>query len=68
MGISMIPVSSWRDDYARSVKALRAALDAETLTAAWGEGRAMTLEEAVEYALEPSSTGDEVIGLQNDAP
>jgi hypothetical protein len=32
----------------------RAALDADTFEAAWSEGRAMTLEQAVAYALETS--------------
>lgn len=35
----------------RGVAALRTQLDAATLAAAWAEGRAMTLEQAVAYAL-----------------
>jgi hypothetical protein len=38
-------------DYDQHVAALRAQLDAEAFAAAWAEGRAMLLEEAVEYAL-----------------
>jgi hypothetical protein len=37
--------------YERQVEALREQLDARTLEAAWAEGRAMTLEEAVAEAL-----------------
>ncbi len=40
-----------RDDYERSVAALRAAMGDEAFEAAWAEGRAMTMEEAVAYAL-----------------
>jgi non-specific serine/threonine protein kinase len=35
----------------KSVAATRAGLPAATFTALWGEGRAMTLEQAIEYAL-----------------
>jgi hypothetical protein len=35
----------------RERAAVRAALDETTFTATWAEGRAMTLEEVVEYAL-----------------
>jgi hypothetical protein len=38
-------------DYEQDLEALRAQLDEATLSAAWGEGRAMTLEEAVEHTL-----------------
>jgi non-specific serine/threonine protein kinase len=51
----------------RSVTALREQLDAAVLNAAWVEGRAMTLEQAIDYALDniqPISTGprDKIIG------
>jgi hypothetical protein len=36
----------------RNVAVLRERLDAATLNAAWAEGRAMTLDQAVAYALE----------------
>jgi predicted ATPase/DNA-binding CsgD family transcriptional regulator len=39
--------------YGRVVDALRSRLDEETFRAAWSEGRAMEMEQAVEYALEP---------------
>ncbi len=41
-----------RDRYDREVAALREALGEEAFAAAWAAGRAMTLEEAVAYALE----------------
>ena len=38
-------------DFERSVSGVRARMSAEGFAAAWAEGRAMTLEQAVEYAL-----------------
>jgi predicted ATPase/DNA-binding XRE family transcriptional regulator len=38
--------------YQRSLDSVRLALDAETFAQAWAEGQAMTMEEAVAYALE----------------
>lgn len=46
---SLLPI--WRAEYERSVTAVRAQLDEATFTAAWTKGRAMTMEQAVEYAL-----------------
>ena len=40
-----------RDDYERSVAAARSKLGEEAFAAEWPEGRRMTLEEAVEFAL-----------------
>jgi len=40
-----------RVEFQRSVDALRAALGEEVFTAAWAEGRAMTVEQAIAYAL-----------------
>jgi non-specific serine/threonine protein kinase len=42
-----------RADYERAVDALRSRLDQKTFRGAWSEGRAMEMERAVEYALEP---------------
>jgi predicted ATPase/DNA-binding CsgD family transcriptional regulator len=39
--------------YERAVDALRSRMGEEAFRAAWSEGRAMEMEEAVEYALEP---------------
>jgi predicted ATPase/DNA-binding CsgD family transcriptional regulator len=39
--------------YERAVEALRSRLDGKSFRAAWSEGRAMEMERAVEYALEP---------------
>jgi non-specific serine/threonine protein kinase len=41
-----------RADLDRDVAAARAQLDESTFTAAWGEGRKMTLEQAIAFALE----------------
>ena len=40
-----------RAEYDRHVATVRTTLDEETLAAAWAAGRAMTLDEAIEYAL-----------------
>jgi hypothetical protein len=42
-------------DHERRLAALRAALDEPTFDAAWAEGRAMTLEEAVAEAMKETS-------------
>jgi hypothetical protein len=41
-----------RIEYDRSLAALRAQLDDDALAAAWAEGRAMTMEQAIEEVLE----------------
>jgi hypothetical protein len=43
-----------RRAYEESVMAAKGALGDERFAAAWAEGQAMTLDEAVEYALEKS--------------
>lgn len=48
--------SSNRPDYDRNVAVVRAAFDDDThFSAVWAEGRAMTLEQAVTYALNEAS-------------
>ena len=44
--------ASDRPDYERSVAATRAQVDAETFDHLWKEGRAMPLNQVIEYALE----------------
>ena len=44
--------------YERQVKAVRAMLTAEAFDQAWDEGRAMSLDDAVRYALDRRSTAD----------
>ncbi|MCW3096552.1 MAG: hypothetical protein JWL77_2170, partial [Chthonomonadaceae bacterium] len=44
--------ATFREDYQRTVDAAGAAPNTEALTALWEEGRAMTLEQAVAYALD----------------
>jgi hypothetical protein len=43
-----------RADYERSVSVARERLDEPVFAAAWADGRAMTLEQAIAYALEVS--------------
>jgi hypothetical protein len=50
MTIQMYPTD--RIEYHRSVSILKKHLDAKTLTGSWAEGQAMTLEQAVDFALE----------------
>jgi hypothetical protein len=45
-------------DYDRQVKAVRAILTAEAFDQAWDEGRAMSLDEAVRYALDEQDRRD----------
>jgi len=47
---SPLPPNS-QEEFDRAVAGIRATLDGETYASAWAEGRAMTLEEAVAYAL-----------------
>jgi hypothetical protein len=44
-------------EHARETDKLREQMDAAELAAAWAEGQAMTMDEAVEYALEPYEPG-----------
>ncbi|MGD9147722.1 MAG: protein kinase, partial [Anaerolineae bacterium] len=55
MGIVMHPVE--RSEIDRHVAAVREQLDGATFDAAWAEGRAMSLEQAVSYALEAGQLG-----------
>ncbi len=54
IGAAMWPAD--RLEYERSVAAVRSTLSEEAFAAAWAEGRAMTLEQAIAYALEPTGT------------
>ncbi len=49
---SLPGLSIQRRFYKRGITTLRAQLDATMIAAAWAEGRAMTLEQAIAYALE----------------
>ncbi|MFN8499018.1 MAG: tetratricopeptide repeat protein [Anaerolineae bacterium] len=49
---------SYRAAYERTVASVRGELDAPTLARAWAEGKAMTLEAAVAYALEDEELDD----------
>jgi tetratricopeptide (TPR) repeat protein len=50
MALSMLPFD--RLEYSHSITNLKNQLDEQALTDAWTEGRAMSLEDAVEFALE----------------
>ncbi len=50
LGAALHPVL--RPGHARAVQAVREALGEDACAAAWAEGQAMTLEQAVAYALE----------------
>jgi len=50
------PLSAFdRPEYERKVATVRAQMDTPTFAAAWATGRAMTLEQAIAYALENST-------------
>ncbi len=56
-------------NYTRGVAAARAQLDEATFTAAWAEGRAMTLEQAFEYALvQPVESSQPIVSAQPHDP
>jgi tetratricopeptide (TPR) repeat protein len=55
LGAPLPPVD--RAEHDRSVAAVRTALGEEAFTAAWAEGRAMSLDEAVAYALKTEGEG-----------
>jgi DNA-binding CsgD family transcriptional regulator len=64
VGTFVLPL--YRAEYDRGVAATRTGLDEATLSAAWSEGRAMTPDEAIEYALkteEPSASPKGTAGL-----
>src|SRR5207302_6462528 len=50
--IGMPASRQWRETYARSAVAARHALGEEVFAAAWEEGRALTMEQAIDLALE----------------
>ena len=56
IGASLIPYD--RANHDRSVAALRTQLDEKTFAAAWTEGQKMSMEEAVEYALDEQPETD----------
>jgi DNA-binding CsgD family transcriptional regulator len=65
-GLSLSPFERSHPDYEGYQAAARSRLDETSWEAAWAEGRAMTPEEAIEYALkskEPPSPQKETAGL-----
>jgi hypothetical protein len=57
LGLGILPI--WRDHYQRGVAAARALLGDAAFAAAWAEGRAMTLVQAIAYALSEDDRGAE---------
>jgi len=49
-----------RDEYEGTVAGIRTTIGGMTFAAAWAEGRAMTLEQAIEYALAVETGSGEV--------
>ena len=49
IGLTIPPAG--QEDYEKQVSALREALGDEAFSVAWAEGRALTMEQAIEYAL-----------------
>jgi hypothetical protein len=52
----------WRRSRARLLEAACEVLESEAYTSAREEGRALSLEQAVEYALEPTNGGPDPVG------
>jgi hypothetical protein len=51
IGTPMSPASRAQYDYDRHVAAVRAALGQEAFRTTWAQGRTMTLEQAIAYAM-----------------
>jgi hypothetical protein len=51
LGIGLYPYE--HDEYEKYVKLSRSQLDEASWNTAWNEGRAMTMEQSIEYALQP---------------
>jgi non-specific serine/threonine protein kinase len=56
MGMYLSPCDLAHSGYERDLAAVRATLDEASFDAAWTEGRAMSFEQALEYALEEPTT------------
>jgi hypothetical protein len=60
MGSGEVLFQAHRQEFDRAAATARGQLDETTWQAAWAEGRAMTLEQAIAYALEESEeAGDD---------
>ncbi|MGH3087669.1 MAG: LuxR C-terminal-related transcriptional regulator, partial [Rubrobacteraceae bacterium] len=62
IGINFESLSKARYDYEKYIAAISSHLDEAVIEAAWNEGRAMTSEEAIEYALSDEDTGERAGG------
>jgi predicted ATPase/uncharacterized protein HemY len=54
--LQVVPGRAHRIEMERNVAAVRVELDEATFATGWAEGRAMAVEQAIAYALEPSAT------------
>jgi non-specific serine/threonine protein kinase len=61
IGLSVTPVANAYYDYESYVGAARAGLSEEAFNAAWSEGRTMSPEQAVEYALSAEDTSPRAV-------
>lgn len=61
VGAAMPPAV--KEDRERTTGMIRGRLDEASVAAAWAEGRALPLDEAIAYALQPPRTGREPIAL-----
>ena len=59
MGMALSRFDLAASRYEQDLTAVRSALEEPTFEAAWAEGRAMSPEEAIEYALEEPTTHDQ---------
>jgi predicted ATPase/DNA-binding SARP family transcriptional activator len=59
MGVPLSKFVLVHSDYERDLAAVRSTLEEATFEAAWAEGRTMSFEQAIEYALEKSPTPHE---------
>jgi hypothetical protein len=50
---------SYRANYERNLSSMRKQLDEASVAAAWAEGRAMTMEQAIAYALAEPETEEQ---------
>ena len=68
MGMSFSDYDLAQSGYEQDLAAVRSALDEASFDTAWAEGRAMSPEQAIEYALEEPMTPDQEIRLTRPRP
>lgn len=68
MGVSFSPFDLAASGYEQDLAAVRSTLDESSFDAVWAEGRAMSFEQAIEYALEDPATPNEEIPAERSSP